>query len=73
MSINIVEELLGYSKDDLRRWEKAEYTIIDKRLPDHVRNIIIEKISNRRSNQKTPQFFSEVNILNHHTPKYRLV
>src|SRR5664280_2653906 len=68
MSIRLIEELLGYSKDDLRRWTMRDYTIIDKRLPDHVKNMLIEKIGNRKSNPETPRFFSEVNILNHHAP-----
>ena len=61
-----MEELLGYSADDLKRWTTRDYTIIDKRLPAHVRNMLIEKIGNRKSNPETPRFFSEVNILNHH-------
>lgn len=63
-----MEELLGYSADDLKRWTTRDFTIIDKRLPAHVRNMLIEKICNRKSNPETMRFFSEVNILNHHAP-----
>ncbi|MEI7636329.1 MAG: hypothetical protein WCJ37_03430 [Syntrophus sp. (in: bacteria)] len=68
MSIDLMEELLGYSADDLKRWTTRDFTIIDKRLPAHVRNMLIEKICNRKSNPETMRFFSEVNILNHHAP-----
>lgn len=68
MSIRLMEELLGYSADDLKRWTTRDYSIIDPRLPDHVRNMLIEKVGNRKSNPKTARFFSEVNILNHHAP-----
>jgi hypothetical protein len=59
MSINIVEELLRYSADDLKRWTTRDYTIIDKRLPNHVRNMLIEKIGNRQSTPETQRFFSD--------------
>jgi hypothetical protein len=66
MTLHLKEELLGYSTDDLKRWTTRDYSIIDRRLPAHVRNMIIEKIGNRKSNPETARFFSEVNILNHH-------
>ncbi len=68
MSTRLMEELLGYSADDLKRWTTRDFTIIDRRLPVHVRNMLIEKVGNRKSNPKTARFFSEVNILNHHVP-----
>ena len=64
--MNLSEELLGYSKADLQRWISKDFTLIDKRLPDHIRMLLTSKATNRKSNPETTRFFSEICILNHH-------
>ena len=64
MKITKLTEInLPYDPDEYNRWIERDFSVIDDRIPIHVRNFIKKKALNRKGKQKT-RLFSEVMALN---------
>ena len=62
----LVEKNLSYDPDKLNDWLRRDYSVFDKRIPNHVKDFLIKKAENRKKDSQKKRLFSEIMALNYY-------